>query len=196
MTARVDIFNYALSLLGQPSIQDPDGVGVAEYCRSVYEINRKALLESHPWNFAIERVILAQNVGSPSYEWTYSYNLPSDLLKIYKVYNNSNYDVENRVILTDAETLKLEYIKDVTDTTKFSGLFTQVLAHDIAISIAYVLTQNATLLANLNNSRQRLFSRAKMMDAQESAVSSKKFKSNIELAMITDYGIIGDNLEE
>lgn len=190
MTAKIDIFNYALSLLGQPAIQDPDGAGVAEHCRAVYDINRRALLESHPWNFAITRVELAQNVSAPTYQWTYAYNLPSDLLRIHKVYSTQSYEVENNVILTDSDTLKLEYIKDVTDTGKFPGLFNQVLSHDLATAIAYVLTQNATLLGNLERKRMITFSRAKMIDAQQSPVSTTKFKSNVETAFDSTNGDI------
>lgn len=169
MASKAAIFNLALTLLGQDPISDPDGTGTAETaCRQVYDICRKALLEQHPWNFAIKRAALDLETDAPAFEYAYAFGIPSDCLRIVKVYNPSSaHKEENTLILSDDSTMNLIYIYDVQDTSLFSSLFTQLLAIDIAIMAEYKITNQQGSQNLLQSKRQELMIKAKMVDAQK-----------------------------
>ena len=80
----INIINRALIKLGQPTIsstsQEPNG----RIYGLVYQDLRDWLLASHPWRFAIKRVVLAQDVEAPVSGFAYAYTLPSDFLSLYR----------------------------------------------------------------------------------------------------------------
>lgn len=82
---RTDIGNHALTLLGNSNrmVRDDDGSLMSEALLSVWDIAARSLMESYPWNFAIER----RQVDRDG-DWTavgqfhpYRYRLPNDALR-------------------------------------------------------------------------------------------------------------------
>jgi hypothetical protein len=155
MASSVDIVNLALSRLGATanvaSIDPPEDSAQAEQAAIFYPMARDTLLEMHPWNFATKRVSLAE-IGTSPDGWEYSYALPSDYLRALAVLSpdvssnelTQNYIIETATsgdlrLYTNVEQATLKYISKVTDTTKFSPLFTNtlswLLAHYMAGSI-------------------------------------------------------------
>lgn len=193
MASKATIFNMALNLLGQDPIADPDGSGVPESAlRQAYDICRKSLLEQHPWNFAIKRVALDKESEAPAMEYTAAFGLPSDCLRIIEVYNpTSSYKEEYGLILSDDSTMKIKYIRDEQDTSRFSALFTELLAYDIAIASEYKITNQQSLQQLLQTKRRELLIKAKMVDAQKD-YNTKKLTNKSILAMDYPYGDITD----
>jgi hypothetical protein len=124
---------------------------------------RDSMLEMHSWGFATSRVSLAL-LGSGWPEWDYSYAQPSGALNIIAVlppdatddysmgaanvpaaaggsYVPQAFSCEvdgsgNNVIFTDQADAVLRYTSIVTDTTKFSPLFTMALSWHLASMLA------------------------------------------------------------
>lgn len=190
MASVTEIYNEALGLLGAQKISDPSDTGVAAIVTSVYATCRQSLLESHPWNFALTRAELAQEVDTPTFEFDYQYTLPADYLRLVKFYNpSSKWLEEGGKILSDDSSLKCIYIKDVTDPNLMSPLFRKTLAIDLALAIGYTITQNNSLLAQLEVKRRDTFARAKMVDGQKSPDMIGTIRSNIETAVEIPYGL-------
>lgn len=113
MTDAVSICNLALSHLGDDatvsSIDPPEGSAQAEHCAAFYPIARDALLESHPWNFALRRIAPALLEEQPSAQWGYAYALPSDAIQVFAIQDpNADSDVltprfGNSVFTSDQE---------------------------------------------------------------------------------------------
>ena len=81
-------------------------------------------------NFAIARKRVARIVETPPYPFGYSYEYPSDCLKVLGIGavedKRNNYTVENNRIYTDVlyeDGLPLRYIKDFTDVSLMSPEF-------------------------------------------------------------------------
>lgn len=144
MSSVIDICNLALANLGDEatvsSISPPDGSIQAAHCARFYPIARDQLLEMHAWSFAVTRVQLAET-GTPPDQWTYQYALPASCIKVLKILpdgvttdqDSEPFEMETlsdgtRVILTDAELATARYIKQVTDPSKFTPLFTSSLS--------------------------------------------------------------------
>lgn len=148
MASDVDICNLALGHLGDEAtvsdIEPSDGSPQADHCARFYPVARNALLERHAWGFATKRVVLAE-VDNELDSWGYAYALPSQCLKPLSVLNpesTDDNDTEDFIIETDVngtevlytnvEEATLRYISLVTDTTKFTPLFTVALARLLA----------------------------------------------------------------
>ena len=82
----------------------------------------------------------------PPFEFEYSFSLPSDFLRDWKLYgSDSDYDIEERYLLINDDEIDLEYIAQITDTTKFSPLFIKVLYLSLAYAFAPKLADSKTL---------------------------------------------------
>lgn len=84
MASVTDICNLALSNLGDAatvvSISPPSGSIQAVHCARFYPIALNALLEMHPWDFAMKRAALPLLAETPPSPWQYVYTVPSDCL--------------------------------------------------------------------------------------------------------------------
>lgn len=153
MSSEVDICNLALSHVGDDatvaSINPPEGSAQAEHCARFYPIARDSMQEMHAWSFATKRVLLSQLTNTPTWNWSYAYAQPSDAINILALLPQSSstdddsqeFETETDgsgtdIILTNEPTASLVYTYIVTDTTKFSPLFTEALALLLASFIA------------------------------------------------------------
>lgn len=152
MASEVDICNLALARLGDEatvaSIDPPEGSAQAEHCARFYPIARDALLEMHPWKFAVRREALAA-LSVPSWEWAYAYAAPASVLSFLAVLpatagssdETQPFDVESDsngavIVLTDTEWATVRYIAHATDTSRFPPLFVDALAWLLASHLA------------------------------------------------------------
>lgn len=169
MATEVEICNSALTKIGAERITAlSDQTPQAILCNAQYALTRDSLLEAHPWNFAIKRASLTATANTPAFEFAYEYSLPNDCLRVFDTqYPNQFYQVEGDVLLSNESEVNIRYIAQITDSTKFSSQFTELLALKLAIDISYPLMQSASLTQNLDNLYQRRIRDARSYDAQE-----------------------------
>lgn len=166
MASEVEIANLALAHLGDTatvaSLDPPEGSAQAEHAARFFPIARDALLESHTWNFATRRAVLAELVNDTD-QWDHCYAVPSDALVIIAVlppdvtddlsippmmealvpggYVPVRYVSEvnaagARVIRTDQAEASVRYTARVEDTARFTNLFTMALSWQLASMLA------------------------------------------------------------
>lgn len=192
MTTKLEIFKLALSQAGlgttnDTNSSDPKVVTLA----NAYEIFRRYLLEDHYWNFSITRATLALTTETPNNgEWKYIHSLPVDFLSLKDVHSNSSYEIENNQIYTDSTTVKIEYVKDVTDASKFSPGFAIVLAYSLAILLAgrYPMISGVKM-QELIREKEKLYKRAKINDGKQSAPVKRKLTDEMKSLYSNPYGI-------
>ena len=147
------------------AIDPPDGSVQASHCARIYPMARDELLESHNWRFATRRDALALLSTSelPS-EWGYAYTYPSACLRVIAVrpadvatsvnpglifdeqefltkpqtypFTIESLSDGSQVIYTNVEDATVHFVGLVTDTTKFSPLFSAALARLLAMYLA------------------------------------------------------------
>lgn len=184
-TADVDIVNSALAKIGAPLIVAlTDTVRAAVICNEQYPKMRKKLLSSHPWNFATKRVALAATANTPIYEFTTEFLLPSDVLRVLDtdLLEDEPWSVEfnvdnNKVLLCNSDSIKIKYIKDITDPTKFPPYFDEALSWLLASDIAFAITQSSSVAQAMYTGFKNEVREARSMDAQESGRES--FEANL-----------------
>lgn len=152
MPSVVDICNLSLAHLGDAatvaSIDPPEGSAQAEHCARFYPVARDALLEMHPWNFAIRRGTLAE-LDVPTWSWSYAYAVPSGTLKLLAILpadassdtSTQPYETESGedgalILRTNQEAATARYVVRVEDPTRFSPLFVEALARLLAAYLA------------------------------------------------------------
>lgn len=170
----IQICNNALVKLRSNLINSlDDNEEAAILCNQLYPIMRDALLRAHPWNFAMQRTILAYDVATPDFEYSYQYTLPADCLRVYKLYNTSlPYKIEGQKILSNETSLQLVYLKKETDPSKFDSMFSEVLAEKLASELAFPLTGSASTAQMHQQLYDMKLKMAKMVDAQENYADS------------------------
>lgn len=171
-SSEVEICNSALIKIGAARILDlTDDNDRARLCAEMYPRMRDKLLRSHPWNFAIARVELAQATTTPTFGYSYQFRLPSDCLRVLEVWNgitsDFEYQKEGDYIVSDESRIFIKYIKQITDTDKFDKNFDEVLALELAATICYSLNQSTTIKDSLLAEAKYELSQARSFDAQE-----------------------------
>ena len=169
-TSVVQIVNNALVKIGANAIltltEDSEAARAANL---IYEQVRDACIRDHVWNFAVNRVELAQNSGAPAFGFAYQYNVPSDCLRVLQMENmDMFYKIEGGKLLTDEGTAKILYLARVEDVNLFDAMFVEALSARLAAELSVTLSESNTLYSNMMEMYQRKILDARSMDAQES----------------------------
>lgn len=143
------ICNLALIEIGADRISNlTQDKKEAKLCNRFYERDRDYLLRRHEWNFATERVELAQLDDAPIADYSYQYQLPTDpkCLRILEVTESlSKWVVEGDYLLINDSAVEIRYIKRVIDPAKFDSAFVELLAARIAMHLAIPITHSIPL---------------------------------------------------
>ena len=169
-TSVVQIVNNALVKIGANAIltltEDSEAARAANL---IYEQIRDSCIRDHVWNFAVNRVELAQNSTAPAFEFSYQYNLPSDCLRVLQMEDMSTlYKIEGGKLLTDEGTAKILYLARVEDVNLFDAMFVEALSARLAAELSVTLSESNTLYSNMMEMYNRKIADARSMDAQES----------------------------
>ena len=178
MPSETDIANVALRLVGGTRItsltQAPPN---ANAVNDIYAQIRDDMLE-FPWNFATQRVQLAQLSTTPSFGYDYAYALPSDWAYTISVHDNDagygtiDYREEQvgsqKVLSTDHTSVYLTYVKKETDPNLMPASFRMALSSALARNLAITVANSNVLEDQLSGRAEKDLARAKSIDALSS----------------------------
>lgn len=160
--------DYRITSIDEESLE-------ARLCKSFFDDAVDILTEQHPWNFAMERAILAQSATAPTFGFTYKFQLPTDpyCVKIISVLDNSNYPIAywkqvGRFIETDMDAVRLTYLKRISNLSEFSPLFREALAYYLAIQLSEPLSRSTELSTEMSKLYDHTLKKAIRSDAQQS----------------------------
>lgn len=109
---------------------------------------------------------------SPPFGYSYKYSLPANFVRMIRVEDDIEYEIENGFILAEADTLEIEYVYDLSDYTKMDATFYQCLAAYLAWLISYPICQSHELKTAMLDLFKGIFPRAKTADAQENPAAT------------------------
>lgn len=156
LTGEELIFNLALGYIGAAKIEDAAASRLLKQyllCARYYEQARDLALESHPWNEAKKRAIIAQDDDNPISGYDRQYTKPTDSLRILSVNdslgadrrNNADgiyaWEVENGKILANAGEIPQTW---VTNTKYVAGEYVSTTAITWITATVYVAGQYIT----------------------------------------------------
>lgn len=189
ITSSTDICNLALDLLSAGTITDISGDSpTEEQCARWYPITRQKLLREHPWNFATKREILSASNTTPDFGYAAAFKVPADFLRLQAVSSDLSVDKETllpyhayaleehngeglHILLNEyygtPDTVRLIYTHDNTTVSQYDPLFIDLLAYDLALNLAYKVTESNTNVERLQQIQKQRAAMAKSIDGQE-----------------------------
>ena len=174
MSSKVQICNYALSILGASRITSlSDNTTEANLCNTLIDDVIDEVLVEGPWAFATRRAELNVTTTTPEFEYSYEFQLPTNplCLKVLNINETdpgyTDYRIEADKLLADVSTMKIRYIGRITDTQSFSPMFERALKTKMASLMAYALTGNGQMVATLQDLYERQVRDGLSVDGQQ-----------------------------
>jgi hypothetical protein len=175
MPSETDIANVALRLVGGTRITSlTQATPNANAVNDIYDEIRDDMLE-YPWNFATQRVELAQLSATPAFGFDFAYALPANWAYTISVHDNDaghgtiDYREEQlsnqKVLATDRTTVFLTYVKKETDPNLMPASFRLALASALARNLAIPLANSNVLEDQLSKRATKDLAKAKSIDA-------------------------------
>lgn len=178
--SEVEICNIAITKIGHEGFinslsEDSKAARVMNY---LYAPMRDVVLRSHLWRFARKRAALAPLTDSVAFDGGKYFQIPSDCLRVVGTDRNYQYGrwiVEGDKILSDATTMNIVYIAQITNVALMDPLFVDALAAKLAYEGCMAITKDATV----KNAMAQEYKMAVMRAAHASAteVDGDKFIS-------------------
>jgi hypothetical protein len=182
VTSKTDICNLSQDLLSGGTVQDIDNPSSAteSLLDRWYDQCRKQVLREHPWNFAAKRLVIAASSTAPAFGYTKAFPLPNDFMRLLTIESDEgllirseNYQIESHLgiksilMSTDAASVRLRYVYDIEDVTKFDAMFISYLALTIALATAYKITESNGNVERIKQLQDQQSKMAKAISGQE-----------------------------
>lgn len=171
-TSDVDIVNQALTRLGQEPITTlTESSRAARAASRVYDHVRRETLADHPWNCAMKRTALAASATEPEWGYDYAYPLPSDFLRLIRTDDmDDEFRIEGRSILSNANTMQIVYLYDITNVQEMDYPFQSAFAARLAAQLAVPLTGDKALKQQMMQEYEIVLNNARFVDSQQSPI--------------------------
>jgi len=145
MATDIDMCSNALLLIGHSTINSFTDAGAgARAASNLYSTIYQDALTSHAWRFSMGKVSLSKLTADPLNEWTNAFQLPGDLLMVYRTYPRSVYEIYEDKIYSDEGTLEIDYWFEPPETS-LPPYFVKLMQYRLASEFAVSVTDNRTL---------------------------------------------------
>jgi len=168
-TSETAIANSALIKVGGSRIISlDDDSREARIVKEQYHKILEKLLRSHPWNFAIVRVMLAALTSEPAWGYDKEYQIPSACVRVLGIdAQDFEWVREGNVIRTDSTSLGIRYVSKDVEAGDFDACFAEAFAIKLAEDICYSFAESASLKESLGKEFKDAIREARSFDAQE-----------------------------
>lgn len=151
MSSAVEICNLALMQLGETRISSlDDNTEIATLCKTAYDtVADEVMMQG--WACNTFRTSLAQLDETPSYEFSYVYQLPTDpkCLKVVSINEIKpglyDFRIENGKLLIDLSTVKIKYFGRLTEPEQYDPTLKQAIIDRLISILAYTVTGDKQL---------------------------------------------------
>ncbi len=124
----IDIASNALLLIGESPISSfTEDTVAALIAANLYNPTFENLLTLHPWRFASNKSSLSRLTATPTNQWDYAYQLPTDFLVAQHVdTGNNNFQIYTDKLYSNETTIILDYTFK-PDESFLPAYFTELL---------------------------------------------------------------------
>ena len=163
----ISISSNALVLLGdQPISSFTDGGAGSLIAAQLYETTYHSMLTETLWHFATRTEVLAKLVDKPDNGYTSKFQLPSDCLYVVKTDQNSRYEIYERELYANADSVQIEMVYPV-DEVNLPPIFAKALEYNLASLFAVPLTGDTSRAAYYRELYAVELRKAKRADASQ-----------------------------
>lgn len=166
-TSAIQISSNALILLGHPPISgfDEPGAG-AQAASNLYEQSYLNMLTIHRWRFATKKVQLARLTATPLNDFTYQFQLPSDLLYLIRKDVGFRYEIYEDKLYSNNLTEEIDYIYRVNEDA-LPPYFIKAFEFFMAAQLAIPVVGNSTRADYYSGLYEMQLKRAKYADSTQ-----------------------------
>lgn len=175
MASKNEIATIAFRDLGGKAVSDFDNENSkeAKLAQDYWDSNRDRLLGKFNWGFAKKWASLAQEVDDIiDPKWDYKYALPNDYIKMSKEETEktlgTNYEIRQKSLYINIESVKIEYIFRIEDTTKWPEWFQNVVVARLRSKWQVPLAKKGTKVVNWYQIYLLTLEESKGIDAEQS----------------------------
>lgn len=142
MAQKIEIISNAMISIGAAPISSLTEGTEGLVGSALYENTYRGLLASHSWRFATKKTQLARLTETPINEYSYKYQLPSDLVTVVKVDGYTDYEIYGDTIYSNQPELYIDYRYRV-DETILPDYYVLTLQFLLAAQFAIPITDNS-----------------------------------------------------
>lgn len=164
---KIGLISDALVLCGETPLSSlSDNRYGATVGSNLFENLYENELASNPWRFSMAKKALSQLVDVPLNNWTYAYQLPSDMLLLRGVFPvDLNYEVYGDHLYSNRTTVEVEYqIKP--EVTALPAYFALLLTYALAANMIKPITESDQAVKIMEDKYNMQRNRALYADAQ------------------------------
>lgn len=182
----VAICNLSLAINNQAPVTNIEvpKTDVEALCKLHFPQQRRATLRSHPWNFAIKRIEIAEDATAPIFGFNSRFRLPQDFVRFLTRHTElgepipstfaegTNYQIEDGFFLSDEGTLngsalRMRYIFDQEDISAWDALAIDLLVLNLGLKLAPKFKSSPRAKQDIKDQIRELKAEAKAIDGQE-----------------------------
>jgi len=188
---KVQIISFALGLLGRKPIITLDNQNdITAAAEQAFDFLVPVILSKGQWRFATKIIQVSELEVDPIITyWKYSYQLPSDYLKMIRQYPH-NYDFEMyddlKMYSNVGGPLYIEYIFQPS-ISQFPPYFNEYLAYAIAENLALSNAHSVTFASKLAQDKGVIMAQALASDAQNRPQTPLMSQPIITNRAVTSY---------
>jgi len=172
--SQVQLYNEALLSIGGNVITSTTETSPnAVLCNRFFESCRDYVTVNSRWNSAQAEATVTATSDSPLITvWTKKAALPTDpyclrVLDCYVTGVHEDFEIVGREIYSNTMPMKIRYLKRITDLSSISPAFFQAMVRYLAYKLAYPLTKQHTVQAEMLKMYDFAIRDARLLDAQE-----------------------------
>lgn len=167
MASKIDIISSALVLIGDKPLNSlAEASSAATVANKLYDTTLESMLTLHRWRFASGKAVLSLLVAAPLNEWTYAFQLPTDLLQIQKIVPNTDYEVYEDKLYANVNALEIDYTFRPMES-EFPTYFVQAFEYRLADKFSISLTENTAVNEKMIGQYDRAIAQAMFADANQ-----------------------------
>lgn len=165
--SKIDIISKALILCGETPLNSlSDNRYGAQVGSNLFEVLYENELQSNRWRFAMTKKALSRLVATPLNQWTYAFQLPSDMLLPVGVYPvDLEYEIYGDRLYSNRTSIELDYMFK-PEVTALPAYFTTLLTYALARDMIKPITESDSAMQLMEQKYQRQRSLAMHADAQ------------------------------
>jgi hypothetical protein len=174
MASKVQICNLALTRIGASTITSlSDGTRESNLCNTIYDSIAEEVMSEGEWSVCTFRTTLNQTTNTPTYDYTYEYQLPTNprVLKFIEIsgdrLNDLEYDIEEDKLLTNESTVKCKYVGFLEDTSKYGPYLKKAIISRLAQELSYTITGSSANSDRLYQRYQKDLDYGLALDGQQ-----------------------------
>ena len=168
MATSIDICSNALILIGDSPIASFNDTGSgAQAAANLYSETYRQVLSEHPWSFATKEQQLSRLSAQPDDEtgYRYAFQLPSDMVRLWRLFPQSDYDIVGALLYSNETELIARYIYQVTETS-LPPHMVKTIEYRMASDFAMLVTEDVQKAQYYDQKYLDMLTRAKSIDSQ------------------------------